>query len=81
MSALFSKTLMTVFFTNRPDYVDVHTRFIGKIPEGSAATWIVVLSIICGILILFLIATALYKVKLPTRGALHFYCTLCSRLD
>jgi hypothetical protein len=44
----------------------VHTRFLGVIPEGSAATWIIVLSIICGMLIFFLIAMVLYKVKLPT---------------
>jgi hypothetical protein len=44
--------------------------FHGKIPEGSVATWIIVLAIICGILILFLIATALHKVRL--RELKHF---------
>jgi RsiW-degrading membrane proteinase PrsW (M82 family) len=74
MSALFSETLIIVSFTNRPDYVNVHTRFIGRIPESNVATWIVVLSIICGILILFLIAMALYKVKLPAYVSVHFLC-------
>jgi hypothetical protein len=36
------------------------------IPEGSVATWIIVLAVICGILILLLIVTALHKVKQPT---------------
>jgi hypothetical protein len=34
------------------------------IPEVSVATWIPVLAVICGMLILLLIAMALYKVKL-----------------
>lgn len=41
----------------------VHTVLHGKIPEGSVATWIIVLAIICGILILFFIAMALHKVR------------------
>jgi hypothetical protein len=57
---------VTSYFTYRPDHANVHTRFLGVIPEGSAATWIVVLAIICGILIFFFIAMVLYKVKLPT---------------
>ncbi|XP_023711534.1 integrin alpha-9 isoform X2 [Cryptotermes secundus] len=47
---------------HKPDYADVHTRFLGTIPEGSVATWIIVLAVICGILILLLIATALHKI-------------------
>ncbi|KDR08411.1 Integrin alpha-PS3 [Zootermopsis nevadensis] len=51
---------------HKPDGVTVHTVFHGKIPEGSIATWIIVLAIICGILILFFIAMALHKVRRNT---------------
>jgi hypothetical protein len=34
-------------------------------PEASVATWILVLAIICGMLILSLIAMVLYKVRQP----------------
>jgi hypothetical protein len=65
-----------IFFINlfsayRPDYADVHTRFLGMLPEGSVATWIILLAVICGLLMLFLIAMALYKVKLHTCWALY----------
>jgi hypothetical protein len=49
----------------------VYTRFLGIIPESRVATWIIVLAIICGILLFFLIAMALYKVKPPTCLALY----------
>jgi hypothetical protein len=44
----------------------VHTVFHGKIPERSVATWIILLAVICGIVILFLIAMALEKVRIHT---------------
>jgi hypothetical protein len=49
----------------------VHTRFLGIIQEGSVDTWIIMLAIICGILLFFLIAMALYKVKPPMCRALY----------
>jgi hypothetical protein len=51
-------------FLRRPDGVTVHTIFHGKIPEGTVATWIIVLAIISGVLILLLITMALHKVRL-----------------
>jgi hypothetical protein len=41
------------------------------LPEVSVAKWIIVLAVICGLLILFLIAMALYKVKLSTCRTLY----------
>jgi hypothetical protein len=38
--------------------------FHGNIPEGTVATWIIVLAIMAGVLILFLITMALHKVRL-----------------
>jgi hypothetical protein len=38
--------------------------FHGKISEGTVATWIIVLAIISGVLILFLISMALHKARL-----------------
>jgi heme/copper-type cytochrome/quinol oxidase subunit 2 len=37
--------------------------FVGKIPEVSVASWIIVLAIIIGVLILLLISMALHKVR------------------
>jgi hypothetical protein len=38
--------------------------FHGKIPEGTVATWIIVLAIISGVLLLLLITMGLHKVRL-----------------
>jgi len=46
---------------DKPDGVTVHTMFHGNIPEGTVATWIIVLAIMAGVLILFLITMALHK--------------------
>jgi hypothetical protein len=40
--------------------------FVGKIQEASVATWIIVLAIITGVLILLLIIMALHKARILT---------------
>lgn len=47
---------------HRPDDVAVHTIFLGKLPEGKVQSWILILAIVVGILILLLIILALVKV-------------------
>ncbi|XP_069681839.1 integrin alpha-PS4-like [Periplaneta americana] len=46
---------------HKPDGVTVLSMFLGKAPEVSVASWIIAVAVICGILILFLIAMALHK--------------------
>ncbi|KAF4530203.1 hypothetical protein B566_EDAN018321 [Ephemera danica] len=46
---------------HRPDEVIIHTMFLGKLPEGKVHSWMLVLAILLGILILLLIILALCK--------------------
>jgi hypothetical protein len=46
--------------------------FVGKIPEASVATWIIVLAIITGVLILLLIIMALQKVRILMQRNISF---------
>jgi hypothetical protein len=46
--------------------------FVGKIPEASVATWIILLAIITGVLILLLIVMALHKVRILTQRDIYF---------
>jgi hypothetical protein len=47
--------------------------FVGKIPEASAASWIIVLAIITGVLILLLIIMALHKARILTQSNISFH--------
>lgn len=40
---------------------EVSTTLLGKLPEGRASSWIILVAVACGILILLLIMTALHK--------------------
>jgi hypothetical protein len=47
--------------------------FVGKIPEASVATWIILLAIITGVLILLLIIMALHKARILTQRNISFH--------
>jgi len=58
--------------------------FVGKIPEASASTWIIVLAIITGVLILLLIIMALHKARILTQrniSSQHRHLMLVSRYN
>ena len=46
--------------------------FVGKIPEASVATWIIMLAIITGVLILLLIIMALHKARILMQSNISF---------
>lgn len=48
---------------NRPDNVTVRSVFIGEIKAKTVAIWIIILSIIAGLLLLLLLIAGLVKVR------------------
>ncbi|XP_046403622.1 integrin alpha-9-like [Ischnura elegans] len=53
---------------HKPDFVDVHTLFFGKLREGTVDSWIIAVAIAGGILLLFLIVMGLMKMGFFKRG-------------